>query len=189
MLRCETHHRLLAFAVKGLDGKTFLSYWAEGYCREQNIPVMRIDFNPDVSDPISYLKFVSMLREEIGEGPFKEVESCQRRHDSFGSFLNVSAGSGESGIEIAEKAKIEGSEALGWTGRDKFNINQTLNMNIGADVAARREEQKKHDMGHSVMRDLQKLCEEKQIVLILDSMGTRTSGNTALARRVDFWLS
>lgn len=166
MLRGETDHRILAFAVKGLDGKTFLSRWAEGYCREQGISVVRIDFNPDVSDPVSYLKLLSILREETGGNDFKEVELCQKRYESVRSFINVVAGSGESRIEMGEKGKIEGSQASGWTGRDKFDISQNLFM--GTDAEAWREEQKKHDFGQAMMRDLRALCEVNQLVLILD---------------------
>lgn len=72
--------RLLVFLIKPEHGKTYLMSHFHDICRTKAFPVTLVDFDQRGKDPISYWKFVSNIRDDLGDKLFKNVNTCENRH-------------------------------------------------------------------------------------------------------------
>lgn len=175
--------RVLVFMIKPEHGKTYLMHHFQYICHSRDIPVTLIDFDQRGKDPVSYWRFVSNVRIDLGDKLFKNVNLCEKQHRSTLPLINYRPEAGGGGITVEKKSKVEDSELEDWVGRDRNLIFANYSGSSSDDVE--REKRQRDEMGRAFMSDLSKICQDKPVVLILDAYEWASK---TTRRWLDEWL-
>lgn len=178
MLQESTPHRILGIIEGGKRGKSYLLWHFQDYCKDQNIPVALIDFDPNRSGLSTYLQVVKHICDALDLAGFERVQACYDDYYRSRSFIHVETGNGEAGIEFGESIHFRKSSLKNLVGRDHIYVDVRGAKFQEQVTASHRQEKLQYDLGVALLEDLGEFCMRNQPVVILIDTLESVPGDT-----------
>ncbi len=160
--------RILALVVKPEHGKSSLLNYFQMLCQQQNIPVALIDFDERQGDIVHYWKFVRTVCDDLGPNNFSEVDTAERRSQAgFTPIFETKSGHG--GIDFGTKGKFTEADIENVIGRDFIQTGDITTFYGSENQTKAHKEKTMYEIGRAFKLGISRLCQTRQVVLILDT--------------------